>query len=703
LSAVERDPTTMFIFYDPTWVYEISGLEAVREHFLCVNKPEIYELLNNKINFHKAFEKDIPLINTNVFKGDACEYHNLCKLFGINHAEFVIQVPVSNGGHGTFILNSKSDKRVNAKLDKDSEYLVSLYLKNNLPVNIHAVIFDKDIIFLPGSVQIIRNASDSIIYRGADYITYRKLPKQQQESFEINSMKLCSKLRESGYRGICGIDAIICENTVYIMELNSRFQGSTRILNIGLKENGYRTLQEMNFDAFYGNSDTKDKTAKNTQINYSCYSYVNDADKYHRDNIISCMGNEKNIFACDFDGLNNLQQLEHGVHMFRTVFDTNICCLNEDNGLFHHENICEPSPFLYRKTIEKDKLALKIALMTQGVIIEDNAQQHLKKNGGIRPGNNNAIDIKVCGMIVNAPRDIKFANLTPFRIKLEQNSELSLFYYNKMISFIELYPLDPLENKITKANGIPYSNIAYLSTDRLRVHMTNKCIYKIHGKSCSFCNINMLEGNIIPLEDIEEVIHDYVKNSPAARHFLVGGQSAEEIHEKPRIIDIIKIIRKETEKRIYVMTLPFDKDAIDEMIANGMNELACNMEIFDEQLAIKYMPGKGSISREKYFDVLTYAAEILPNKGDVRCALIAGLEPYDSLLNGIKRLVKNNIEPVISVFRPLPETSLADLVPPPMMYLYKLYNEVEKLCEKHGLRLGPSCVNCQNNTLSLPK
>jgi len=213
----------------------------------------------------------------------------------------------------------------------------------------------------------------------------------------------------------------------------------------------------------------------------------------------------------------------------------------------------------------------------------------------------------------------------------------------------------------------------------------------------------MLKGDIIALEDIEEVIHDYVKNSPAAKHFLIGGQSANEKIEKQRIIDIIKIIRKETDKKIYVMTIPFDKDAINEMVADGMDELACNIEIFNEKLAVKYMPGKGSISREKYFDVLTYAAEILPNKGDVRCALIAGLEPHDSLLTGIKRLVENNIEPIISIFRPLPETPLADFVPPPMIYLYKLYNEVEKLCEKHGLRLGPSCVNCQNNTLSLPK
>ena len=89
-------------------------------------------------------------------------------------------------------------------------------------------------------------------------------------------------------------------------------------------------------------------------------------------------------------------------------------------------------------------------------------------------------------------------------------------------------------------------------------------------------------------------------------------------------------------------------------------------------------------------------------RGAVRSMLIVGLEPSDSLKKGIEELTANGIQPILSIFRPLPDTELSHLCAPSMLELYDIYNQSQQICKEHGLLLGPQCVNCQNNTLALP-
>ena len=82
-----------------------------------------------------------------------------------------------------------------------------------------------------------------------------------------------------------------------------------------------------------------------------------------------------------------------------------------------------------------------------------------------------------------------------------------LSYYGNELCEIRFYPQDPLANNRT-SKGFLYSQVAYLSTDRLRVHVTNSCIYKAgdRKKECKFCNIERDPDNGIDLQSIEEVV-----------------------------------------------------------------------------------------------------------------------------------------------------------------------------------------------------
>ena len=50
----------------------------------------------------------------------------------------------------------------------------------------------------------------------------------------------------------------------------------------------------------------------------------------------------------------------------------------------------------------------------------------------------------------------------------------------------------------------------------------------------------------------------------------------------------------------------------------GITEIGFNMELFDETLALKYMPGKGTISRAEYIQALRTATQYWGTTGKVR-------------------------------------------------------------------------------------
>ena len=305
--------------------------------------------------------------------------------------------------------------------------------------------------------------------------------------------------------------------------------------------------------------------------------------------------------------------------------------------------------------------------------------------------------------------------------------------YDNLITEIELYNKDPLEmdgkRRRKTSAGNYYSDVAYLSTDRLRVHVTNECVFKKEGKGCAFCNIKMVCGKI-NLDEIKEVVsrHWEERKTSGLDHFLIGGQSPEQSDDTIKTVEaitrIIRGVTRETDNNedheIYAMILPRE-DGLDELRKAGLNQISFNMEIFDDVCARKYMPGKGNYSREYYKKCLLKAQEVWRKNADpydrnevyrqIRSMIILGLESDKTFMDGMKWMIENGIQPIISLFRPLKDTPLENFVAPPMLYVFRTYEriqaEIQKKYrygrgEKRYYLLGPECKCCQNNTLSLP-
>jgi len=728
IATISKDDKARFVFYNGNAFESIGMPEKYRPYMLCLNDGQLMRQLNNKFFFHDFLGVGLPLVDVIKRNIADCYYTSISRLLNADTSRrFVVQAPVASGGSGTFIMDNTNEAKIkNLAKPNGEEFLVSIYQEKNVPVNIHAIIFEEEILFTPGSVQIMREDANRLMYRGADFVAFRSLPKEALESFYKSSIEVCKRIQNLGYRGVCGIDAIIFGHEVRLLEINNRFQSSTAILNMALKDNKLRSIYEINMDAFNLKKPRPDDYAiHNIEVNYSNYAYIYNDTLPHSDHILDTCHEDPNYVCLELDGyVRGLTGYAANTHLYRIVFRSNICWISPDNATFLNETIADPKKAFMDSIIgqkneagecvNRDMLALKIALLTQGVVVKSAALNQYAEDGGIRPATNSAVDIKIDNpivrgkkipfIVINAPRGIKYNAMAPFSIDLVKGA-LKLFYYDFAIVPIYIYPIDPLSVKVTEKHGISYSEIAYLSTDRLRVHLSNQCIYKKVNKSCKFCDIPITYGDI-PIEDIKEVLEDYKSHAQelGLKHFLIGGQSTDEEIAKEKLVQIVRVIRSlfPTEG-IYAMVLPYDRDTIARMYNAGLNEMAFNIEIFDEKYAHFYMPGKGYIPRSTYFKALAVATcSKYFVKGNVRSMVIVGLEPHESMINGIKKLVENSVQPILSIFRPLFGTPLTDIVPPPMEYLYKLFNEVEDICASKGMNLGPKCLYCQNNTLSLP-
>jgi len=132
----------------------------------------------------------------------------------------------------------------------------------------------------------------------------------------------------------------------------------------------------------------------------------------------------------------------------------------------------------------------------------------------------------------------------------------------------------------------------------------------------------------------------------------------------------------------------------------GVGEVSVNLEIYDLDLSHDLMRQKAKQGRDTYLDYLEFAADVL-GPGRVRSMLMVGLEPMESTLAGVNAIAQRGAVPVLSPFRPDPKTPLRDVKPSDSDRLEEIYLRARDIAARHRVSLGPSCIPCSHNTLTL--
>lgn len=690
LEIIHQDENCQFMAYDN---FDFLGFDLeIKEHLICCNDALLTKLLNQKFLTREYVADCATLLPYAILSGRLIKSQELKQLFP-DYEEFVVQADFSCGGSGTWLYSDFCDF-------SEKRYAVSPYLKNSVSLNVHLMIYHQEVIFFPPSVQLISTDDGTFSYQGSDFIMYRYLPEQIKQKLEFQAKEIGNLLRNIGYRGICGIDFLATTDCIYFMEINARFQSSTFLLNRELSKCPQNlSMQLLHIDAFENDTCSFDIPEIVVQESFFHYSFSENSVLQLK--MLHGLADKcPEITQCIDDELNWMANLKEHTYLYKLVFNTNIAALSPEYKTVLHPNIAINSSILNTSQWRNELLHLKIMLLHCGVRVDGAIISQMQQNGGLNYLEFEALDLNIDEQFYfNVPYQAKLTELSPFSINLNIYGNYVLMYWNVEITKVNLRSSDPLGENRT-VNGFRYAEISYLGNDRLRIYHRNGCYFKTHDIGCQFCDIEKANKSF-PFVDIEEVIDAYC-GTPQIQHYLIGGGSDTPESDFRRIIEIAKKIKVKTAKPIYLMSIPPKNiEVLKSLKKAGITEVAFNLEVYDRELACRYMPGKGSIPLEVYENAFKQAVSLWGRSGNVRTIFIVGLESRKSLLAGVEYVCKLGVSPILSLFKPIGGTPLSHLLPPSDQEILQICFSVEKLCKLYGVPLGPTCRYCEDNTLKV--
>lgn len=586
-----------------------------------------------------------------------------------------------------------------SELEQEALYAISPYQTNSVSPNVHIVIYDEGVLILPPSIQIIERGQYGLSYQGADFPTYKTLPNRIRTKVNDYALRIGFVLLNAGYRGVCGIDFLISENIVYLMEINARFQSSTILINRALKKANLNCSVQSLHVAAFRQSDVP-MFPNDLVVPYSFYHYSYEPELKEKQYYIWQLSRSLDGAECVDDGLNWAMQLEPHTYLYKLVFHGGICAISPEFRCRLHTNVGMPTVAITAEDLHNNLERLKYMLLLHGTRLSNAAAEVSIKAGGYNHEEFEALDLVIAGHIyVCVPYDTDRCEISPFCVEVKADNSLYLSYFGTPVADVKIRSIDPLSEKKT-SRGILYRDITYLSNDRLRVYQRLGCYYKKLGLGCKFCDLEQ-DDRLLTLDDVFQATDDYISH-PNVRHYLIGGGSASPDDDFEMVASIAKHIRDTTGKPIYLMSLPPKNiDILKTLKAAGVTEVAFNLEVFDRTLAEQYMPGKGTIPLSTYESAFRTAVQLWGREGNVRTIFIVGLEPVPSLLRGIEYVARMGVSPILSLFRPATGTQLQRFLPPSDEEVWNICQQIKAICKRYDVELGPACPMCEDNTLKI--
>jgi hypothetical protein len=686
------------------------------------NPPGLIGPLKNKGTARALLGRHLPSVGSTTVFAAELSYDALCRLFP-GTKRFVVQVPDSSGGHGTVLIQTPDDVTQVEKLGAVC-LVVSEFRDKAVPMNSHVIVFHDRAIVLPPSAQLVEpDEGGRLLYIGCDYL----FPSSLAGSVRTRITEACTVigeiLRQNGYRGVVGIDYLLDGDEFIFVEINPRFQASTAAMNQTLLQRNLPSVHQMHMDAFEGRrapdlpADAAPEAAFVHLIKRSSSFDLQTGERCLRspDNRDTPFSQEQVGLHVDLEGGISDVPVDDGAILGRVCIDRPVLYQHPTMGpLSNHAltKIGRRPPRLIDGALrgEIEPLArLKFSLFSHGALLTSAAKVSLdtvRADLTIRDGIAGGLEVRLPHRVhVNIPIKEHFALLSPYAIDVDgTGSGFCLIDPNGDAMAIDILPLPDFVTKKTSC-GTPMVDVGQMFNERLALEIYYGCINNSRkNTACQFCELGAeTNQSFTHTSDIRELVaYCEASSSIPMRHVLIGGGTPPE-QEWPRYFEALEAVRAETTVPTYMMIAPpNDLRRLDELHARGLNEIGMNIELFDRDLARRFMPAKGKLSLARYFGALERAVKLWGNKGAVRSILIVGLEPLESTLAGVDALCRRGVMPILSPYRPVPSTALAHCPPPSPDMMYQAWMRGQDIAAQHNQVLGPTCIACQNNTIAMP-
>ena len=256
-----------FHFYNPRFAHIIlNDYPSFKEYFVNINTYETINWITSKTFVREWMSNTIEVPPYALLSKCECSFENLQSIFG-NYKSFIVQKDISGGGEGTFLFNKESENQIKPQLSDYSLFLVSPFLSPKISVCCHLLIDNNAPHVFPFGIQHSIITNNKLVYKGTDYLKGSELNINITKAAYNMSIEVGENLKKINYRGICGLDFILHNGTLYFIEVNARYLGSSFLINKALQEQGLPSLFELNSMCF--NSQLPPKLLNDYSVKYS--------------------------------------------------------------------------------------------------------------------------------------------------------------------------------------------------------------------------------------------------------------------------------------------------------------------------------------------------------------------------------------------------------------------------------------------------
>lgn len=364
-----------------------------------------------------------------------------------------------------------------------------------------------------------------------------------------------------------------------------------------------------------------------------------------------------------------------------------------------------------------DYLLLKALLLTEGVhsdkkSLEEVGTKYKEQNHGLFGWDfENHKEIKL-------PDDFYLPDGTVVQYRLNSSSQYNikkvdekLILYKNEDSICEVRWMDRPEyyNKKT-TTGKEMVKIGQLGgEDCLFFCFQNYCSNFKNNKQCSFCNLvptSKTYNSVVRKKEAREIgeVTAAAFNEGQAKHINMTGGCYISGKELEVVSNILSEMRRHTGlEKIpgLVAPAPAKGNNIQEYYDTGIETLSFNMEIWDPGYYKAVCPGKSSsTSHEEFIKSIKEAVEIF-GEGKVYVAMVMGLEPKETFLEGIDFLSNLGVNIIPFVWAPNPGSKLEGHRAPYANWYKETILEASDIVYEHKVPWGLEnhCYKCDGNSL----
>jgi hypothetical protein len=285
-----------------------------------------------------------------------------------------------------------------------------------------------------------------------------------------------------------------------------------------------------------------------------------------------------------------------------------------------------------------------------------------------------------------------YSRWTPYSLVIEDEKPL-LYDDGVLVGEITFNKGNPVSEQLL-STGEKVRDITNISAQGgLHVMYSNECSLKDLGEDCLFCAFNerAKDGtrNKVLLKSPRQVAeaYDIARQAGVANHFRITGGFVPERRELEYYLDVADAI-KEKYSSFYgcaVVGAPADLTVLSKYKEAGFANVSTNIEVWDRNIFAAMCPGKEKRNGgwQHWIDALEYSVDIF-GKGNVHSAIVSGLEPIESTLEGIEYLASKGVVCHFSAFRPEKGTPLEGYRSPDADWHWELLDKATDIFRRHG-------------------